>query len=100
MSSAGPDGPVVRFEIAERLRRWVRTHLDLDVATSVSVRQRPCAGADSGPVETVLSVLGTDVPLTGVVALPAEEVCIADVQRAFDVAVSSRPGRSAGGRRT
>lgn len=86
----------VPFEIADRLRRWVRTHLDLDEDVTVAVTQLRCRDTGCAPVETVLAVHRPGAPLSAVVPLPADEVCVADVQRAFDAVVADVPGRVRG----
>ena len=69
-------------DVVDRLRRWVRTALDLDHDTAVTVTQLD----GGGPVETVLAVRHPDEVLHRTVAAPAELVSVADVQRAFGLA--------------
>lgn len=69
-------------DVADRLRRWVRTALGLDHDTAVTVTQL----TGSGPVETVLAVRHPGEVQHRTVAAPAELVSVADVQRAFGLA--------------
>jgi hypothetical protein len=74
----------VRPDVAARLRDWVRAVLDLTDDVVVTVTQLTCRDSDCAPVETVLAVLHPGAPLSRVLALPAAQVCAADVLRAFD----------------
>jgi len=92
-----PFGPVlaprptpVSPEVRDRLRRWVRTCLDLAEDETVTVTQLACREAGCAPVETVLAVLRPGAPLHRTVPLPADAVSVADVQRAF----TTTPGSS------
>ena len=70
-------------EVVARLRRWVRTHLDLAEDDPVTVTQLACRGVSCAPIETVLAVLRPGAPLRRTFPLPAELVSVAHVQQAF-----------------
>ncbi|MEI4270156.1 hypothetical protein TEK04_00330 [Klenkia sp. LSe6-5] len=73
-------------DVVDRLRRWVRTSLDLDLDTAVLVTQLTCRDAGCAPVETVLAVLRPGETVQRTISSPAELVSVADVQRAFGLA--------------
>ena len=70
--------------VADRLRTWVRCVLDLSDDITVQVSQLRCRDAGCAPVETVLAVLRPGAPLGRTIALPADQICAADVLHAFD----------------
>lgn len=74
----------VQPDVAARLRDWVRAVVDLTDDVAVTVTQLSCRDSDCAQVETVLAVLHPGAPLSRVLALPAAQVCAADVLRAFD----------------
>lgn len=76
-------GDPVPPDVLARLRRWVRTCLDLRADDTVMIAQVRGHDSDSPSVATALTVLRPPAPVRRTIPLPADLVSVADVQRAF-----------------
>ncbi|AEH10698.1 MULTISPECIES: hypothetical protein [Protofrankia] len=83
LSPGGARPSAVDPDIAEKLRGWIRSALDLDEEATVLVAQLACAEPGCPPVETVLAALPAAGRRSVTLPGPAARLTESDVRRAF-----------------